>query len=64
MTVQEWIDSIFENFEVKNDRECIIYNRGTSKEKAAIEFAVRALANPNCEGSQEVLDAINERRQK
>ena len=39
--------------------EKVVYS---DRDVAIVEFVCRALANPKCEGSQEVLDAICKRR--
>lgn len=48
-------------FKVQEDREFIVY---PDREVGLAGFVVRCLANPQCEGSQEVLDAILARRAK
>lgn len=63
--VDEWIGNVLTGptgFEVWEDRECIYH--GISREHSAVAFTLRALANPHCEGSDEILESIIEHRSK
>ena len=63
MDITNWIHRVIKGcggFEVWEDREGIIFHN--SREEGIAEFVVRCLANPSCEGSKEVLDAIQEQR--
>lgn len=65
MNIDEWIEKIvngsggFVDFE---NHEWPVYHN--SREYSIAAFVVRCLANPKLEGSQEVLDAIIERRKE
>ncbi|QMW05365.1 hypothetical protein [Spirosoma foliorum] len=64
MDVNEFTERIINGdtgFKVWEDREWVVFK---DREKGIADFVIRCLANPHCEGSQEVLDAINERRKE
>ena len=59
-----WIDRIINGvggFRCWEDHECVIFH--TSREEGIAAFVIRCLANPKCEGSEDVLKAIQERRE-
>ena len=63
MDINEWINRAIKGptgFETLDDRECVIFHK--SREEGIAEFVIRCLANPLCEGSKEVLEAIYEQR--
>lgn len=65
MSIEEWLEKVvngntgFLSFE---DHEWPMFHKGRDYSLAA--FVIRALANPLCNGSEEVLAAIQERRAK
>ena len=64
-SLTEWIYRIIEGpsgFKTWEDRECVIHN--ISREYSIAAFVIRCLANKDCEGSDLVLNAINERRKQ
>ena len=63
MDITDWIHRVIKGsggFEAWEDREGIIFHN--SREEGIAAFVVRCLANPLCDGSKEVLDAIQEQR--
>lgn len=64
MDIPSFIEEIINGvggFKVQEDREFVIY---PDREVGVAGFIIRCLANPQCKGSQEVLDAIIARRAK
>jgi hypothetical protein len=60
--ITKWIKRIVNGaggFKVQEDREFILY---ADREAGVAEFVLRALANPRCEGSKEVVEAICKHR--
>ncbi len=58
-----WIDRVINGiggFKSWEDHEYVIFH--TSREEGIAAFVIRCLANPKCEGSEDVLKAIQERR--
>ena len=65
MNIEEFAKSIIEGTGGMNcyeDHELVVWHR-PDRVEAAI-WAIRCLANPDCRGSQEAIDAILERRQR
>jgi hypothetical protein len=65
MDIQKWVNRIIKGasgFEVWEDREAVIFNN--SREEGIAEFVLNCLANPKCEGSADILQAILELRAK
>lgn len=66
--IDKWINQVIKGsggFIVWEDRECIVHSLdGRSREEGVAAFVLRCLANPHCEGSEEVLNAIYKQRQK
>ncbi len=65
MDINNWVKRIIKGpagFDVWEDRECVIFHH--SREEGIAEFVLRCLANPNCEGSDKVLDAIMQERER
>jgi len=63
MEIEEWINEIISGvygFEVMEECEFVVHN--VSRETSLVSFVIRALANPECEGSDEVLSKILEQR--
>lgn len=63
MDINDWIYRVIKGptgFETWEDRECVIFHNSREEDIAA--FVIRCLANPLCDGSKEVLDAILEQR--
>lgn len=61
--VSDWCQQIIEGVGGMNDYEqyeMVIWNQ--PERIAVADWVVRCLANPRCEGSEEVLQAIQERR--
>ena len=59
-----WIDRVINGvggFKCWEDHEYVIFH--TSREEGVAAFVIRCLANPKCEGSEDVLKAIQERRE-
>lgn len=59
----EWVKRIIKGasgFLVFEDREFVVFRDG--REVGVAEFVINCLANPQCEGSKEVLDAILQHR--
>ena len=63
MDINDWINRVIKGptgFEIWEDRECVIFHN--SREEGIAAFVIRCLANPLCDGSKEVLEAILEQR--
>jgi hypothetical protein len=58
----QWIKRVYENFKAMEEHEIAIHH--VDRELAFAEFLVKALANPECEGSEKMLNSITNRRQK
>lgn len=62
MEIKTWVNNIVNGptgFKVQEDREYIVYH---DREIGVAEFVIRCLANPACDGSQQIIDSIIERR--
>jgi hypothetical protein len=65
MTITEWCEKVIEGPSGMNayeEREFVSWFK--SDRVAAAEWVIRCLANPKCEGSAEVLEAIMEHRKE
>ena len=63
MTIPEWINRIINGSGGMNDFELTEWVQWLDSDRyCAVSWALRCLANPACEGSEEVLDAILEHR--
>lgn len=65
MDISSWVNKIIKSsagFEQWEDREGVIFHH--SREEGIAEFVIRCLANPSCEGSDQVLEAIIKQREK
>lgn len=60
--IAKWIKGIADDMIVFEKHEYPIYK--VTKRRAAMSYVIRALANPRCKGSDEVLASIIARRQK
>jgi len=63
MDINKWINRVIKGsagFETWEDREGIIFHN--SREEGIAAFVIRCLANPLCDGSEDVLAAILEQR--
>ena len=66
MDIKTWIDEVITRpggFLTYNERELYDFH-DKSRDHSVAEFFIRALANPDCEGSLEVLNSIIEHRNK
>jgi hypothetical protein len=64
-TISEWINQIINGPAGMNDFERHeLVDWLESDRYCAASWAIRCLANPHCEGSQEVLDAVIEQRER
>jgi hypothetical protein len=61
LDIYDFVERICRDMETKEEREGVVYH--VPKEQAAMAYIIRALANPRCEGSREVLEAIQRRRE-
>ncbi len=57
-----WCQVRAERFRDFEQHEMAMYPDGDSRDMAIVEWTIRCLANPSCEGSAEVLAAIIEQR--
>lgn len=65
VNLHDWVNRIIEGstgFKTWEDRECVIHH--VSREYSIAAFVIRCLANKDCEGSDAVLEAIKNRRDK
>lgn len=65
MDINSWVNRVIKGiggFESWEDHEGVIFH--TSREEGIAEFVIRCLANPSCEGSDKVIEAIIEQREK
>lgn len=63
MDINKWISNIIEGtagFKVCEEREIMIHH--ISRIHSVSAWTIRCLANPECEGSKEVLDSIIKQR--
>lgn len=61
--IEDWIDSVINGaggFISWEEHELVAHLK--SREESIASFIIRCLANPHCEGSKEVIEAIIERR--
>jgi hypothetical protein len=61
MTIEEYCHQIVESFEAMEEHEIVVHH--ISREYSLVAFTIRALANVDSEGSQEVINAIVDRRE-
>lgn len=62
--IDKWIDQAINGgggFLSYEEHEFVIFH--VPREQAVAEWVIRCLANPDCEGSKEVLDSILEQRE-
>ena len=62
--IEAWLDKIINGsggFEDMEEHEFCVF---ADREVAIAEFVIRCLANPNCEGSEEILSSIIKQRSK
>jgi hypothetical protein len=65
MEIDTWIKEIIHGsggFETWEDREMVVHN--VSREYSIAAFVIRALSNPVCTGSEDILEAISAQREK
>ena len=65
MEINSWVNRVIKGiggFESWEDHESVMFHN--SREEGIAEFVIRCLANPFCEGSDKVLEAIIEQREK
>lgn len=65
MKIRDWVTSIIKGsggFLMWEDREVVIFHH--SREEGIADFVIRCLSNPLCEGSEDVLQAIMQQRNK
>lgn len=63
--INNWIQKIINGssgFHVCEEHEIMIHH--ISREHSIAAWVIRCLANPDCEGSEDVLKAINKQRTK
>lgn len=64
MEIDEWVNRIINGiggFKSWEEHEIVIHN---SREESIAAFVIRCLANPQCKGSRDVIDAIIAQREK
>jgi hypothetical protein len=64
INIKYWIDDVISRpggWESWNERE-LYDSHEKSRDHSVVEFFIRCLANPKCEGSEEVLNLIIEHR--
>jgi hypothetical protein len=64
MRIDEWVNSVINGiggFNSWEEHEIVIHN---SREESIAGFVIRCLANPACEGSKEIIEAIISERAK
>lgn len=57
--ISRWVSERLTNYDLMIDRDL-----GYRTRQGSVEFVIRCLANPTCDGSADVLAAIEERRQE
>jgi len=60
--IEDWIDNVIEGpagFKSWEEHEFVVHHK--SREYSIAAWVIRCLANPECEGSQMVIDSIIER---
>jgi hypothetical protein len=62
LTVRQFAERVYHNFCGMEQAEVVVFN--VDRAQAAMEFIVRALANPRAEGSDIAIGAILKRRQR
>jgi len=63
MKIEDWIEKIINGgggFKSMEEHEIVIHH--IDRETSIAGFVIRALANPKCEGSEDVLKAIEKQR--
>lgn len=66
-TIESWVRGVIigpAGLNTKEAYELLVFGGKNGERIAVAEFVIRALANPECEGSREVLQAIINRRAK
>lgn len=60
--IASWCAEVLENMQAWEEREIVVHH--IPERNAVAHWIIRCLANPACEGSREVLESIERRRQR
>jgi hypothetical protein len=62
MNITEYVAARYKNFKMMEDREIMVHH--ISEAFSFGDFIIRSLANPECDGSKEAVDAIVAHRER